>query len=75
MNGLKWLVVVLACGMAVPAMGAALVTEGSNEIAISGNLEFASEVGTKFDMDVKYAYFFWDRISLGSRVVLGNNDA
>jgi len=76
MKSMKWLVVALVCSLVVPAaMGAALVTKGSNEIAIDGKLDFATEVGTAFDMRVKYAYFFWDRIALGARATMDNNDA
>lgn len=71
----KWLAIALACGLAGAAQGAALITQGSNEIAVSGKLDFDTEVGTDFDLAAKYAYFFWDRIALGARTVLGNNDA
>ena len=75
MRSSKWLVVALACCLAVPAaMGAALVTEGSNEIAVGGVLDFASAAGVALDLQVKYAYFFWDRISLGARASLSDND-
>jgi hypothetical protein len=76
MKIMKWLAALLVCGMTVPAaMGAALVTKGSSELGISGKLDFATEVGTDLGLQVKYAYFFWDRISLGLRTTMGNNDA
>ena len=75
MRNAKWLVLVLAgCLLAPAAMGAALVTEGSNEIAVGGALDFASAAGVALDVRVKYAYFFWDRISLGTRASLSDND-
>ena len=47
MKSMKWLVWVLIVGLAAPvAMGAALLNQGSNEIAVSGLLDFDSEVGT-----------------------------
>lgn len=75
MRNVKWLALVLACGLGVPAaMGSALVTEGSNEIAVGGILDFESAAGVALDLNVKYAYFFWDRISLGVRTSLSEND-
>ena len=75
MKSMKWLVVAWVCGLAVPAaMGSALITRGSNEIAVGGKLDFATAAGTDLDLNAKYAYFFWDRISLGARTTMGNND-
>ena len=72
---MKWLVVALAFGLAVPAApGAALLTQGSNEIGISGQLDLSGVAGTEFDVQGKYAYFFWDRASMGARASVGNND-
>ena len=72
----KWLALALVCGMAGSAAhGEALVTQGSSEIAVGGKLDFATEVGTDIDLAAKYAYFFWDRISIGGRFTGGNNDA
>ncbi len=76
MNKVKWLVLGLVCCMAVPsAMGSALVTKGSRELGLSGMLDFATEAGAEFNLDAKYAYFFWDRTSLGLRTQLFDNDA
>lgn len=76
MKNLKWLIVALVCGMAVPAaMGEALVTKGTSEIALAGMIDFATFQGVETDVNVKYAYFFWDRFSLGARGMLYNNDA
>ena len=76
MRNMKWLLVVVALGLAVSAApGAALITKGSQEIEVSGQLDFATEVGTEFDLGLNYAYFFWDRIALGARGGVGDNDA
>ena len=76
MKSMKWIAMAVVCGVAVPAaMGSALVTKGSNEIAISGDLDFATAIGTELELTAKYAYFFWDRISLGARTMVYNNDA
>ena len=73
---MKWLIVALGCGLMVPAAwGSALVTKGSQEIEISGRLDFATEVGSDLGLGVNYAYYFWDRIALGVRAVVGDNDA
>ncbi len=76
MKTLKWIVLALVCSAVAPAaMGAALVTKGTHEVEVAGRLDFATEVGSEFDLAVNYAYFFWDRISLGLRGAGGNNDA
>jgi hypothetical protein len=76
MKSLKWLVLALACSLvASAALGEALVTKGSQEVEVAGRLDFATEVGTEFDLGVNYAYFFWDRIALGLRGAGGDNDA
>ena len=76
MKPVKWMVWALAVCLAGPAArGAALVTEGSNEIAVDGSLDFASAAGVDLHLRAKYAYFFWDRISLGVRASLSDNDA
>ncbi len=76
MKSIKWMVLALMCCAAVPsAMGSALVTKGSRELGIAGMLDFATEAGTEFELDIKYAYFFWDRTSLGLRTQMYNNDA
>jgi len=76
MKCLKWLVLALVCSVAVPsAMGAALVTKGSRELGLSGALDFATESGTAFVLDANYAYFFWNRTSLGLHLQGANNDA
>ena len=76
MKNVKWMVLALACGWIVPAaLGEALVTKGSQEVEVAGRLDFATEVGTEFDLGLNYAYFFWDRIALGVRGAGGDNDA
>lgn len=76
MKSIKWFVLAIMCCVAAPsAMGAALVTKGSRELAISGMLDFDTAAGTDLDLDIKYAYFFWNRTSLGIRFHGDNNDA
>lgn len=76
MKSIKWVVLAWMCCAAVPsAMGSALVTKGSRELGMSGMLDFATATGTEFELDIKYAYFFWDRTSLGLRTQMYNNDA
>ena len=75
MKSMKWLALGLAVCLCGPAaQGAALLTQGSNEIGISGQLDTSGVAGTDFDLKVKYAYFFWDRTSLGLRGGFGDND-
>jgi hypothetical protein len=74
MKSIKWLALALACGLAVPAaMGAALVTKGSNKLNIGGSLDFDTEDGAVSQLAIQYGYFFWDRISLGAEVI-GSDD-
>jgi outer membrane protein W len=76
MKTMKWLALFLAIGLAVPAaMGSALVTKGSNELAVDGKLDFATEAGADFVLKAKYAYFFWDRVAMGARMTMHNNEA
>lgn len=75
MKSMKWLALAVAVCLCAPAaMGGALLTQGSNEIGISGQLDTSGVAGTDFDLKVKYAYFFWDRTSLGLRGGFGDND-
>lgn len=76
MKKMTWLSL-LATLLAVSplAFGAALVTKGANELGLEGDLDFATAVGTRLEASAKYAYFFWDRISLGVQGVVFNNDA
>ncbi|MDR0993157.1 MAG: porin family protein [Verrucomicrobiota bacterium] len=75
MKQMKWLVAALVFVMLIPAaMGAALITRGSSELAVDGNLDFASSAGTDFVIGGRYAYFFWDRLSLGTKVAFSDND-
>ena len=75
MKSMKWWLAALACCLGIPAaMGEALLTQGSNEIGVSGQLDLSGVAGTEFDVQGKYAYFFWDRASMGARASFGNND-
>lgn len=68
---------VAAMGIAttLPGRAEALITEGSSELGVGGGLDFKSAVGTDVSIDVRYAYFFWDYISLGGVAGFGDNDA
>ena len=75
MKSMKWMAVALAGCLFVPAaLGAALLTQGSNELGLAGQLDTSGVGGTDVDVQCKYAYFFWDRASLGLRASFGNND-
>ena len=65
----------IAAAAAFSAHAEALVTKGSSELGIGGNLDFKSAVGTDVSLGVRYAYFFWDQISLGGTVGVADNDA
>lgn len=76
MNRMKWLVLgLVVCLVAPAAMGSALVTKGTSELEVSGMLDFATFQGVETTLNAKYAYFFWDRVALGVRGMLYNNDA
>ena len=72
---MKWIALAAAFGLAtLAAPGAALVTQGSSELGLAGNLDTDSVAGTDFDLRVNYAYFVFDRFSVGVRGLLGDND-
>lgn len=74
MKTTRWLAVVLACGLAVPAAnGAALVTKGSSQVSLSGVLDFDTEDGMQSKLEIHYGHFFWDRISLGTRFMVSDD--
>lgn len=52
----------------------ALVTEGSNELGMSGFVDFQSEVGLQTSLDLRYAYFFIDSFSVGALGGFSDND-
>lgn len=75
----KTLVATIALAIALPffaspAGARALVTEGSNEIGASGYVDFESEVGLQSALDLRYAYFFLDKFSVGGVGGFSDND-
>ena len=67
---------ILALLAAAPSASAkALVTQGSSELGISGLLDIESALGTDIQLDLRYAYFFIDRFSVGAVGGFGDNDA
>lgn len=76
MNKVKWLALVLVVIVTAPlARAEALISRGSNELGINGIMDFATFQGIETEIDLKYAYFFWDRISLGMKGKFYHNDA
>ena len=77
MNRILAFAAVAGLGIAttLPCRAAALITKGSSELGVGGNLDFKSAVGTDVSLGVRYAYFFWDQISLGGTVGFADNDA
>ena len=72
-----WLAVLAAAvigAAATGAQGAALIDEGSSELGVGGALDFVGVNGTSVDLSLRYAYFFWDQISLGGVFGLYNDD-
>lgn len=66
----------LALLAAAPSASAkALVTQGSSELGVSGFLDIESALGTDIQLDLRYAYFFFDRFSVGVLGGFGDNDA
>lgn len=75
MKSIKWLALALAIGLAVPAaMGEALLTKSTSELGVGGRLNFNSGEGTAFRMDLNYAYFVIDRLSIGGRFSFADNE-
>lgn len=66
----------LALLAAAPSASAkALVTQGSSELGVSGLVDIESALGTDIQLDLRYAYFFFDRFSFGAAGGFGDNDA
>ena len=75
MKSIKWLTLALAFGLTVQgAMGAALLTKSSSELGVGGKLDFQSGEGTAFRMELNYAYFVIDRLSIGGRFSFADNE-
>lgn len=55
------------------AQASALITKGANEVAVSGTLDFQTDLGTEFHLNLKYAYFVMDRVSVGTKISMHNN--
>lgn len=68
------LLVVGGMAAAAQAQMSALITQGSSEMGAGGSLAFQSESGTSFDLDLRYAYFFWDYVSIGGHIIISDND-
>ena len=67
---------ILCLAMAAPAaFGRALITKGSNELALGGMIDPSTALGTSVDLSISYGYFFWDYISLGPMASFSDNDA
>jgi hypothetical protein len=64
----------LALAVAAPAFARGLITQGSNELSLSGAVDPCTSMGTTVDLGVRYGYFFWDYISLGPAFSFYNND-
>lgn len=72
-----WMAVCAAMAIGVAATGAraeALITEGSSELGVGGELDFVSPAGTVAALNLRYGYFFWDGISIGGLFGLYDDD-
>lgn len=72
-----WMAVLAAVVIGATATGVraeALITEGSSELGVGGELDFVSAAGTVAALDVRYGYFFWDGISIGGVAGFYNDD-
>ncbi|MGD9782874.1 MAG: hypothetical protein AB7V14_12110 [Kiritimatiellia bacterium] len=70
-----WILALALGGTATAAMGEALVSKGASEMAIDGMVDFATFQGVETELAVRYGYFFVDRLSVGPKAMLYNNDA
>lgn len=57
----------LVLAVAAPAFARGLITQGSNELSLSGMIDPRSSQGTSIDLAARYGYFFWDYISVGAQ--------
>lgn len=66
MKKLLFLLTALAIfGCAATAGATAMLDQGTSEMGIGGWLDFTSADGTEASLDMRYAYFLIDRLSLG----------
>ena len=70
----KLLAIVAATAIAAPAMAVTL-TQGTSEIGMAGTYDSDTNLGSDFDIAVKYGYFFWDNVAIGGAVGFADNDA
>lgn len=61
-------------GMAVSSYGA-MLQQGTQELALQGEIDFATMDGTYVDLDVSYGYFVVDGIELGAGVSVSDSDS
>jgi hypothetical protein len=69
-----WLMALVVGMSAAAAPGAALITKGVNEVAAAGKLDFGGALGTEYNLDLRYGYFVIDRLTVGTRATMANND-
>ena len=64
----------IALAIAAPAFARGLITQGSNELSLSGMIDPCTYQGTTIDLGARYGYFFWDYISIGPKASFLDND-
>lgn len=65
----------LAAAVLLPASAraASIIGRGTSELGIDGALTAHSADGTAFDLGVRYAYFAWERLSVGVLLDIGHS--
>lgn len=67
-------IIALMMGLTVSAYGA-MIQEGTQELGLSGWLDFETIDGTEVNFDASYGYFIMDGIQVGARASVYDSDS
>jgi len=71
---MKKILIIVAVAMMASGSFATLLSEGTQELGLSGMLDFQTAQGTEFDIELFYGRFFVDNMEAGPIIGLMNND-
>ena len=70
----KTLTLIIGMAFIAGAAYGAMLDEGTRELAVSGEWEFASEAGTAFDVELKLGQFIMDGVLVGVMGAIADDD-
>ncbi|OQA26511.1 MAG: hypothetical protein BWY59_01353 [Verrucomicrobia bacterium ADurb.Bin345] len=71
---MKRLLTSLLCAAFAVSASAALLPAGTQELGLSGGVDFDTAAGTQIDLDIFYGFFVEDSLQLGAKIGLYNDD-